>query len=73
MQTKMFTFMRFLEGKVMNICLQEHSSDYLLCHKKRQGEASDWVSEVQLALYEETVCLKRIIVVWRSPLQRSVE
>ena len=31
------------------------------------------VSEVQLVLCEDVVCLKSVIVVWRSPLQRSLE
>ena len=29
---------------------------------KRQGKAGDWVSEVQLVLCEDAMCLKRIIV-----------
>ena len=37
---------------------------------KTQGKAGHWVSEVQSILCEDTVCLKRVMVVWRSPLQR---
>ena len=33
----------------------------------------DYVSEVPSVLCEDPVCSKRLIVVWRSPLQRSVE
>ena len=40
---------------------------------KRQDKADDWVSEVQSVLCEDAMCLKRAIVVWRAPLQRSVE
>ena len=40
---------------------------------KKQGKASELVSEVQSALYEGAVYLKGVIVVWRSSLQRSVE
>ena len=40
---------------------------------KRLGKSGDWVSEVQSVLCKEAVCLKRVIVIWRSPLERSVE
>ena len=33
---------------------------------KRQGKSVGWVCEVQSVLGEDTICLKSVIVVWRS-------
>ena len=54
--------MKFREGEVMNIRFKEHSP----------GKWGEWISAVKSVLRKEEVCLKRIIVVWRSALQRSV-
>ena len=67
----MFTFIVILRRRT-----HEHSPSrtfirlFTLPYRK-QGKAGDWVSEVQSVLCEDTVCLKRIIVVWSSPFQRS--
>ena len=40
-------------------------------HYKRQGKAGIWVTKISVSLVW-SLRLKRIIVVWRSQLQRSV-
>ena len=40
---------------------------------KGQGNAREWGRKVQSVFSKKAVCLKSVIVVWRSPLHRSVE
>ena len=53
--------------------LQEHSSASLRCHIKAKAKhTTAWV-KIQSVLCEDAVCLRRVIMVWRSSLQRPVE
>ena len=44
----------------------------LPCHIKGTAKQASELVKIQSVLCEDAVCLKRLIV-WRSPLQRSVE
>ena len=62
----MFKFIEVSEGAVMNFRLQEHPPDCLLSHiKGKAKQATEFASEVLSVLCE--------YVVWRSPLQSSLE
>ena len=56
-------------GETTNIPLQEHSSDCLR-DKAKQTKVS---AKIQSVLCKDAVCFKRLVVVLRSPLQKSVE
>ena len=46
----------------MNICLQKHSSDFLRWHIKAKAKQATELVKVQSVLCEETIYLKRVIV-----------
>ena len=50
-----------------------HLSDCLLCYIKGMAKQASELVKVQSVLCEDAMCLKRLIVVRRSPLQRTDE
>ena len=66
-ETAMFTFIKISrKGSHEH---QEHESDCLHCDIKSKVKQATKSVKFQSVLCEDKVCLKRVIVVWRFPLQ----
>ena len=61
------------ESKLTSFSLQYTFVRLCSLPYKKQVKAADWVSEVQAVLCEDSESLNIVIMIWRCPLQRSLQ